>query len=149
MYSIRRATNADVAKLAPVFDEYRQFYQQASDVNAAAEYLTQRLQNKESVIWLCEGAQQLVGFTQLYPTFCSVAAARIYVLYDLFVRDNYRQQGIARLLLAAAKEFGLAEGVDRLELATAIDNVGAQALYQKLGWRRDTEFYHYQLELDS
>ena len=38
-------------------------------------------------------------------------------------------------------------GASRIDLETAIDNTSAQALYESLGYQRDTEFYKYSLEL--
>lgn len=49
-------------------------------------------------------------------------------------------------LLQFAVETARAVGVARVELATAIRNVSAQRLYEKLGWQRD-EFYLYGFSL--
>jgi ribosomal protein S18 acetylase RimI-like enzyme len=38
-------------------------------------------------------------------------------------------------------------GVLRLDLETAIDNFPAQALYEKLGYQRDNEFFKYSYTL--
>lgn len=84
---------------------------------------------------------------QLYPSFCSVAAAPILVLYDLYVAPAARRQGLARGLLQAAREHGAASGAARLELATARTNLTAQALYASMGWQRDDLFLHYALSL--
>jgi ribosomal protein S18 acetylase RimI-like enzyme len=84
---------------------------------------------------------------QLYPSFSSVRAARIYVLNDLFVALACRQRGVARALLAEAASFGQAVGAARLELSTALTNLPAQRLYESLGWRKDTQFLHYQLPM--
>ena len=39
-YKILTASVNDVTRLAPLFDGYRQFYEQASDIPAVIEYLT-------------------------------------------------------------------------------------------------------------
>jgi hypothetical protein len=46
-------------------------------------------------------------------------------------------------LVKAAIEVGRRDGAARLELATSIDNAAAEALYESLGWRRDSEFKHF------
>ena len=88
-----------------------------------------------------------VGFTQLYPMFSSVSAARTFILNDLFVVQEARRKGVGIELLKAATRFGRSVGAIRLSLSTAIDNQTAQALYESLGWVRDTEFYAYSLSL--
>ena len=94
------------------------------------------------------GDASLAGFCQLYPTWCSVAAARIFVLYDLFVDDGVRRAGVGRQLMLAAQAFGRAAGAARLDLSTARTNARAQALYESLGWRRDDVFLTYSLSLE-
>ncbi len=144
--TVRAATMDDINQLAPLFNAYRLFYQQADDVARAAAFLRQRLQHNDSTILLaCNAAQQAVGFCQMYPTFCSVSAAPILVLYDLFVTPTARGSGAGRALLLAAHAYAKQVGVVRLDLSTAKTNLAAQALYESLGWQQDTEFFTYSL----
>ena len=144
---IRRATIEDLTELARLFDAYRQFYQQDPDFAVAQGYIRERILADESVIFVAEADNRLAGFCQLYPTFCSVAAQPMLVLYDLYVDSSSRRSGQGKALMLAAQSFGAAAGFCRLELATAIDNLAGQALYEALGWQRDSEFFHYSLEL--
>jgi len=139
---------SDEDQLVELFDGYRQFYRQPADLGVARRFLRERAEKAESVILVADdGEGALAGFVQLYPSFSSVSAARIYVLNDLFVAPAYRQRGVARALLAEAATFGLAVGAARLELSTAHTNTPAQKLYESLGWQKDTEFLHYQLPM--
>ncbi|GGF18806.1 GNAT family N-acetyltransferase [Subtercola lobariae] len=88
---------------------------------------------------------QAVGFCQLYPSYCSLDLAPIFVLYDLFVDSSARRSGVARSLLAAAAAHGVEVGASRLELSTANDNSAAQQLYESLGWMPDETYRHYEL----
>jgi ribosomal protein S18 acetylase RimI-like enzyme len=135
--------------LAPLFDAYRVFYEQPSDIEGASKYLSKRMSNQESVIFLAlrTGQQQALGFTQLYPSFTSVRLGRIWILYDLYVNPEVRRQGIGRRLMVRAQQFALASGALGLELSTARDNKAAQALYESLGYVRDEDFYYYELAL--
>ena len=146
--AIRRAVPADLDALAPLFDAYRRFYEQPGDIALASDYLNDRLERGESVIFVAEADRQLLGFCQLYPTWCSVAAARIFVLYDLFVDDGVRRAGVGRQLMLAAQAFGREAGAARLDLSTARTNARAQALYESLGWQRDDVYLTYNLSLD-
>lgn len=146
----RIATIDDLAVVAPLFDAYRQFYEQAPDPALAESFIRDRIRNEESVILLAmDGGQQGVGFCQLYPTFCSVEAKPIYVLYDLFVTPTARRSGAGRALLQAAERLAAENGKVRMELATAKSNTPAQAAYESLGWVRDEVFYHYSKQIEA
>ena len=147
--NIRQATIADIESVAKLFDQYRQFYKQAPSVELANMFIGERIKSQESVILLAENAEEIVGFCQLYPTFCSVLAARIAVLYDLFVADNVRKTGAGRALMLAAQEYAKQNNFARLDLSTAKSNAPAQALYESLGWQRDPWFYQYSLEINQ
>jgi ribosomal protein S18 acetylase RimI-like enzyme len=143
--TVRRAGTGDIAALAALFDGYRQFYRQAADLTAATAFLRERLERAESVVFIAENAREAIGFTQLYPSFSSVAMARIFVLNDLFVAEAARRQGVGEKLLKAAVRHARGAGAARLTLSTAVDNRAAQALYESAGWQRDQRFYVYNL----
>jgi ribosomal protein S18 acetylase RimI-like enzyme len=148
MLSIREALTGDLPQLGRLFDEYRQFYKLPTAVQRATEYLTARLAAQDSVLLVASGhSEQLVGFTQLYPTWCSLLAGPVYVLYDLYVSPHARHRGVGRRLLQAAADRAKHDGKLRLTLSTAKTNFQAQALYESLGWERDNEFYVYNLSL--
>jgi ribosomal protein S18 acetylase RimI-like enzyme len=145
---VRRATVADVERIAPLFDAYRQFYGQAHDLILAREFLRERLEQDQSVIFLALGrVGSAVGFTQLYPSFSSASAKRIFILNDLFVDPAARRGGVGRALLQAAADFGRSAGAARLTLSTAHTNPSAQSLYEASGWLRDEIFRSYHLAL--
>jgi GNAT superfamily N-acetyltransferase len=146
--TIRQASVADLAIVAPLFNAYRQFYEQPDDLLLAEGFLRQRLENGESTVFLALGADgRGAGFAQLYPSFSSVSAGRVYILYDLFVAPEARRAAVGRQLLEAAADFGRAQGAVSMELSTARTNVAAQALYASAGWVRDEVFLVYQLAL--
>lgn len=141
---------ADLALLAPMFDAYRQFYGQASDLDGSRRFLEKRLQNDESVVFAAvdESGDQGLGFVQLYPSFSSVSVSSTWILHDLFVVPERRRTGVARALMEAARALAVETGADGLSLSTATDNFGAQSLYESLGYRRDERFFYYFLSLD-
>ena len=145
---IRRATSEDLDALAPLFDAYRRFYGQPADEKLARAFLATRMERAESVVLLAlDDTGRATGFAQLYPTFCSVAAGRIFILYDLFVAPGERRRGLGSALLRAAAEYGRGEKAVRLELSTAVTNRAARALYEREGWRPVDEFRVYALAL--
>jgi ribosomal protein S18 acetylase RimI-like enzyme len=143
-----RATLDDLDALATLFDGYRVFYRQPSDPALARAFIEERLRLDESVIFIArDGSKEALGFTQLYPMFSSVAARRIWVLNDLFVASGARKRGVARALMDRARDFDTEKGALRLILETAEDNHAAQALYESLGYVRESGERHYSLEL--
>lgn len=145
---VRRATLADVDAVGTLFDEYRRFYQQPPDRGLATAFIRERLQHGESIVLLAgSGKRPADGFCQIYPTFCSVAAAPIFILYDLFVASAARRSGIAKALLEAARDEAVAAGVARMDLQTARTNTPARTLYESLGWELDVTFDTYHLRL--
>jgi ribosomal protein S18 acetylase RimI-like enzyme len=147
--TIREANIQDLKPLAQLFDAYRQFYEQTPDIALASTFIAERLNKQESVIFVAEnGEKQLIGFCQIYPSFCSVAAVKIGVLYDLFVDSTARKSGTGRSLMLAAHEYAKNNGFARLDLTTAKNNLAAQALYESLGWVRDEIFYTYNKDIN-
>ena len=143
-FKTRRANIEDVETIAPLFDAYRQFYEQEPNLAFASQFIKARLTNKESIIFVAEDqAQNALGFCQIYPSFCSVIGAPIYVLYDLFVSSSARKSGIGRLLLEQARLHAKENNIPRMDLTTAKTNLTAQSLYESLGWVRDDIFYAY------
>ena len=140
--AISRAGPADLDALALLFDAYRGFYGQASDIAGARDWLRSRLRVGESVVLVAKRAGAAVGFVQLYPMFSSVRMARTWILNDLFVDAAARRGGVARALLDAAAAFAREDGAAGLSLETGRGNAAARALYRAAGWHEDdTQWY--------
>lgn len=132
--NINTATPANLAEIAKLFDGYRQFYGKDSDTALAKSFIRERLQQNESVIFYAQHEDDsYLGVTQLYPTFSSVSASKRWILNDLYVIPDYHNQGVGHLLLNKAKQFATADNACGLQLSTAVDNIGAQKLYESLG----------------
>ena len=139
---VAKATLDNLKEIAPLFDRYRVFYKQESDEDAAYHFLKERFTKNESVIFFAEENNNVLGFVQLYFSFSSVTLQASLVLNDLYVDTPYRKNGVGETLLNEAKKFCISENQKGLALETAIDNP-AQKLYEKLGWKKDTDCYHY------
>jgi len=142
-----QATPADVGVLAPLFDAYRQFYKRPSNQEAARRFLFARLSKGESVLFYAHHGQGAEGFVHLYPVFSSLNLTRQWILSDLFVVPEARKQSVGFALMNRARQFAGSTQADGLMLETATDNRTAQRLYERLGWKRDEEFYRYFLAL--
>jgi ribosomal protein S18 acetylase RimI-like enzyme len=102
---IVRANRTHISEVARLFDLYRQFYECDANFNLAKEFISERLENDESVMFLATEGNLAKGFVQLYPSFCSVEAVIIFILYDLYVDSDARKSGIGEALMNRAAEF--------------------------------------------
>lgn len=142
------ANESNLLEVARLFDSYRQFYHEPADLKLAKRFIGNNLRKQRSIILLAmDTEKRALGFTQLYPGWCSVAAAPLMTLYDLYVDPDARQRGVARALMTAAQQASRKAKACRIDLETAIDNHQAQALYEDLGYEKEISFYKYSLSL--
>ena len=139
--TIITATLDHLEQLAPLFDAYRVFYQQDSDLEAATVFLRERFLLRENVIFLALEGQTALGFTQLYPSFSSVSLKRLWILNDLFVIPEARGQRVGEALIGAAVELATQSGAVGVQLETAHSNLSGQKLYERLGFQREDLAY--------
>ena len=145
---VARAQLSDVSRAAPLFAAYREFYGEAYELEASSAFLASRLARDESVVLLVtDDTGATVGFTQIYPTFSSTRLAPIWLLNDLFVLEDARGNGAVDALLDTAATMAVDAGAIAIELATAHDNLRAQAVYARHGYEVDETFRHYEKPL--
>ena len=144
---IIKAKKENYKEVGLIFDLYRQFYKYKTEIKKSTQYIKERISKKESTIFLCFCDKEPVGFVQLYETFDSLNINKKLVLYDLYVKKEFRQIGIGKSLMDIAKKFGRKKKIKLIELSTAINNKKAQALYESLDYKRDREYYNYYLEI--
>ncbi len=143
---VERASLDDIDAITPLFDGYRQFYQQPSNLAAAREFLAARLAADELVIFVARQGGAPLGFTQLFPSFSSVSLRRLWILNDLFVAPSARGLGVGSALLTRARTWAAETGAKGLVLETAVDNP-AQQLYIRHGYQLDSHALHLELTL--
>ena len=140
---VRRASKEDLNQLTVLFDEYRQFYGTSSNIKESYNFLKQRFENKESVIFIHIKDQTFTGFVLLYQGFSSVACSSYYILDDVYVTPVFRRQGSAKQLIDTAILFARHDNALRISLETQKNNYHSIELYEKMGFVKDTEFQTY------
>ncbi len=143
MIQIQRAQEAHLDDLAQLFDAYRVFYKKESDLAGAKLFLSDRMQQKESVIFVALLEKEVVGFTQLYPLFSSTNMAALWLLNDLYVAKEHRGKHISKGLIKAAQEHCKITKANGISLETEKNNVPGNALYPKMGFALDQEHNYY------
>jgi len=142
--NVIKADERHLDLLADLFDAYRQFYGQAPDLARAHDFLAERMDRGESVMFLALDGQAALGFTQLYPVFSSVSTAPMWLLNDLYVTQEARGHGVGAALMNQAQAHAKQTGACQLLLETAADNP-ARSLYERCGWQLVTERVFYTL----
>jgi len=145
--AVTQATESELDDVVPLFDRYRQFYKQPQDLLGCRAFLAARFRENDSVILVARMSGKAIGFTQLYPSYSSVAMCRIWILNDLYVAPDARRYGAGKALLDHAEQMARATGAVRLVLTTAKDNSTAQELYEQCGWEKEEVFMQYQRTL--
>lgn len=140
--TISKATISHLKDLVPLFNAYRQFYKQQSNIKGAEQFLRQRLEQNDSIIFVAYINNQPVGFTQLYHLFSSVSMQPMYLLNDLFVDNDYRGKGIGEALINTTKQLAKVENQKGIAIQTAYDNP-AQELYKRLGFKPDSDLHFF------
>ncbi|MBB5019507.1 ribosomal protein S18 acetylase RimI-like enzyme [Chitinivorax tropicus] len=133
-------------QVAGLFDEYRQFYEQPSHIEAGRHFLEHNLLHDKALLFMVQlETGEVVGFAQLYPSYCSITLKKYHYLSDLYVRPSARRHGCARFLMRYLIDHFEAQQIGRLTLETATSNHAAQSLYESLGYEREQVFltYHY------
>jgi len=149
MISIRQARLHDLDILDELFSAYLAFYERKHEPAAITQFLADRISNGQSIIYIADCDGKSVGFTQLYPAFASLSLKPSWILNDLFVIPEARGMGVANALMAAARQLAAETNACEIFLQTARSNHQAQALYEKLHYRRDDEFLVYTLDIPS
>ena len=147
---IIRATIIHHKVVSQLFNAYRNFYKKPLDLNKAENFIGDRLNNKDSIILLAtnDGEDKGMGFAQIYPTFSSVNALKIYTLNDLYVDPTARNQGVAKALLAETKKIAVVNDIATISLETASDNKAAQSLYETAGYKKASASSYLSYELN-
>ncbi|MBB4806097.1 GNAT superfamily N-acetyltransferase [Chryseobacterium defluvii] len=145
MKNTRKATSQDLVQLAKLFDQYRVFYNKESDIPAAEIFLKDRIENKDSEIFVAEKDGRLVGFVQLYPIFSSTRMCRYWLLNDLYVNENHRGKGYSKELIEEAKELCRLSKASGVLLETGKSNDIGNQLYPACGFElyNSVNFYEW------
>ncbi|MBT1701474.1 GNAT family N-acetyltransferase [Fulvivirgaceae bacterium PWU4] len=142
--TVRKSTLEDIAQLAVLFDRYRVFYNKESDVENAAIFLSERIESRDSEIFVAEAEDGvLAGFVQLYPLFSSTRMKRLWLLNDLYVDPRYRGKHVSVMLIDRAKQLVKETNAVGLILETTKSNVVGNTLYPRTGFTLDEEHNYY------
>ena len=140
MSRVTTVTKADLPELLPLMRGYCEFYEVDPSDDALLALSRALIANPE-----LEGVQLIarsedgraIGLATVFWTWSTTAAARVGTMNDLFVAPEARGSGAAEALIQACVERCRERGAVRLEWQTALDNHRAQAVYKRVGGKRE------------
>jgi GNAT superfamily N-acetyltransferase len=148
MTDIAAVTEADLPELLALMRGYCDFYE-SNPSDAALLAMSRALladPEREGVQLVArDDAGRAIGFATVFWTWSTNAAARVGTMNDLYVAPEARGSGAADALIRACVERCRERGAVRLEWQTALDNHRAQAVYERVGGKRD-QWLDYSLE---
>lgn len=143
---IRRAGVADAATVYSLLREFAVFQKREADFRLTGENVRDdMLKNMRLSVALATVEECVAGLVCWYPVYNSFSGESGLYLEDIFVRADFRRNGVGRelfrYLAAEAKRVG-ASHIDGLVLK---HNVPAQNLYRKLGGNIDQTWQSFRL----
>jgi len=142
--TVSKATLHDIEPLSVLFDEYRIFYKKESELQNIKAFLSERINNSDSVIFVAKSADgDLMGFVQLYPLFSSTRMKRLWLLNDLYVNPRFRGLNVSVMLIDNSKQLARETNSAGLLLETAKSNTIGNNLYLKTDFSLDTDHNYY------
>ena len=143
-------TEPDLPDLLPLMRGYCDFYEVAPSDEALLAMSRTLIADPEH-----EGVQLIarddggtaVGFATVFWTWSTLSASRLGVMNDLFVAEEARGGGAADALIAACADQCRKRGATSLDWQTAHTNARAQAVYDRVGARRDERWLDYSLDV--
>lgn len=104
-YPIVLAEVEHLEPLSQLLNAHRMVLGKPDEQPAVSHFLFERLINHEVLIFLAledEQSMQGKGFLSLYPTFSAQSLMPVWILGELYVTPEARQQGVAKSLLQSA-----------------------------------------------
>jgi ribosomal protein S18 acetylase RimI-like enzyme len=139
---IARATAADVAAFAPLFDAYRAFFTGGKRLEESRSFLEERIARDESIVFVARDGseEEAVGFIQLYPLWSSWYCRRIWFLSDLYVTESARKRSIGRQLVERVIVYARETKAASVMVELPRREPHLEEFYRRLGFERDAVF---------
>ena len=129
-FRIIEASKDYIEQVGELFDQYRQFYKYDSNIIQSTNFIKSRIINNESKIFIAiNNNNQAIGFVQLYETFGSLDLGKIIILYDLYVKKEFRKKNIGRKLMISSHKYAKEIKAKRIQLSTATKLIGNTAIF--------------------
>ncbi|HET8952308.1 MAG TPA: GNAT family N-acetyltransferase [Solirubrobacteraceae bacterium] len=148
MTQVSTVGEADLEELLPLLRGYADFYEVSPADEALLELSRALIADpaREGMQFLArDDTGRAIGFATVYWLWSTTSATRIGLMNDLFVAPEGRGRGAAEALIERCRAACRERGASKLTWQTAKDNARAQAVYDRVGGKRE-EWLDYSLE---
>lgn len=134
-FSITPVTPAEVSVLLELVWELARFEKLEHEMEATVESMHQALFSPQPVAGalLARSKGEVAGYAIYFSTFCSFAGRAGLWLEDVYVRPQFRKQGLGRQLIEAVARIGVERNAGRFEWIALDWNERALNFYKGLG----------------
>ncbi len=112
------------------------YYKAFSKYSGLREEAESWLSNKDMKLLVADDGGDIIGYAQVSiedaPTYASVK--KIGVVHDMFVRDPYRRQKIAKQIFSEAMDWFSSKNLEHIELSVDSRNVAGVKYWESLGF---------------
>ena len=144
-FQILKLSHTDTSLIQNLIDDFLM-----NEELPSVEHLTKTLQDDRTYLYVATTNLQIVGYCLTYKFPSIYSNHNLAYLYDIEVRQEFRQKGIGSELIARLKDQLAKDNVNELWLGTATDNTSGQALFSKTGAEKSNEIFNdYTYELQN
>ena len=148
MTAVATVGEADLGELLPLMRGYADFYDVSPTDEALLELSRALIAGPvgEGMQFVArDGEGRAIGFATVYWLWSTTSASRVGLMNDLFVAPEGRGSGAAEALIERCRVACRERGASKLTWRTAKDNARAQAVYDRIGGKRE-EWLDYSLD---
>ncbi|NMG59252.1 GNAT family N-acetyltransferase [Geitlerinema sp. P-1104] len=135
MFNIRLAIPEDSEGIFSLIQELAAFEKLEQQVTGSSTQLREHLFSNRpyAEVFVAEQEQTLIGYALFFTTYSSFRSQPGLYLEDVFVRPDYRRQGVGTALIAQVAQQVEQRGYGRLEWSVLDWNHRAISFYEQLG----------------
>jgi GNAT superfamily N-acetyltransferase len=150
-FTIKPVTPPEVPHLLELICELARFEHLENEVEATVESLNEAFFGTHPAAGglLARRDAEPAGYAIYFFTFSSFVGRRGIWLEDVYVRPEFRQQGLGRSLIEAVARVGAQQNCGRYEWTALNWNKNALDFYQRLGARALDEWVLFRLNADG
>ena len=146
--TIREAQETEITLIQELVKEMATYERRPEDMTGTQEELRYWLfERKIATILLMECDDQVMGYAIYYPIFGSFAAHANVHLEDLYIREEYRKQGLGRVFFEAIAGRAKEEGYAKMEWSCLDWNTPSIGFYEKIGAEYETGRKYFEITL--
>lgn len=138
----QQATPKDLIQLVPLIADFYTLENIPFDKGATLNSLEELISNPSwGYLWMIKADSDLIGYLIVTLGYSLEFKGRDAFVDEIYLTEQYRNQGIGSQVLIFAADFCKNQGVRAFHLEVARDNERAQRVYEKLGFVKREQYF--------